>query len=167
MRSSLILTLSGADRPGLVEALAEVVRAQGGNWEESRMSRLAGQFAGVVHVTVPSEKLDALAAAVRNVEGLTVSLHHGEAAPVSGESYELELIGADSEGIVSRISAALATVGVSIEELWTGREEAPHAGGMIFRARATLRAPSSEVMDSVRDKIEKIAAEVMVEIWID
>lgn len=167
MRSSLILTLSGADRPGLVESVAEVVRDHGGNWEESRMARLAGQFAGVVHVTVPSERLDSLANAVRQVEGLTVTLRGGEQSESSGEVYELELVGADHEGIVSRVSSVLASGGVSIEELWTGREEAPHAGGMVFRARATLRAPSRRDMERIREALEKLAAEVMVEIWID
>ncbi len=167
MRSSLILTLSGPDRPGLVESLAEVVSQHGGNWEESRMSRLAGQFAGVVHVTVASENLDALASAVRQVEGLTVTLHSGERSSPSGEIYELELLGADHEGVVSRVSSVLARGGVSIEELWTGREEAPHSGGIVFRARATLRAPSRQAMQRIQEDLERLASEVMVEIWID
>ena len=40
--TDLVLTLIGPDRPGLVEAVAEVVAAHGGNWLESRMAHLAG-----------------------------------------------------------------------------------------------------------------------------
>ncbi|MEM6731176.1 MAG: ACT domain-containing protein [Myxococcota bacterium] len=167
MRASLILTVSGPDRPGLVESLADVVTQHGGNWEESRMSRLAGQFAGVVHVTVAPEKLDVVASAARSIEGLEVSVRSGDSAGSEGKHFELEVVGADHEGIVSRISSVLASGGVSIDELWTGREEAPHAGGMLFRARATLRAPNVEAIDRVRDRLEKLASEVMVEIWID
>ncbi len=46
--ADLVLTLIGPDRPGLVEAVAEPIAAHGGNWLESRMAHLAGQFAGIV-----------------------------------------------------------------------------------------------------------------------
>ena len=49
---TLVLTLIGPDRAGLVEAVAAVVADHGGNWLESRMSRLAGQFAGILEVEV-------------------------------------------------------------------------------------------------------------------
>ena len=51
--ASLILTIVGPDRPGLVRALSEAVAARGGSWLESRMARLAGQFAGIVLVEAP------------------------------------------------------------------------------------------------------------------
>ena len=51
--ASLILTVVGPDRPGLVRAIAEAVAARGGSWLESRMARLAGQFAGIVLVEAP------------------------------------------------------------------------------------------------------------------
>lgn len=131
------------------------------------MSRLAGHFAGVVRVTVASERVDALASAARAVDGLSVQLQTTEEQSAEGQSYELELVGADHEGIVKKVTQALAASQVSIEELWTGREEAPHAGGMLFRARATLRAPGQDAMDEVKDRLERLADEVMVEIWVD
>ena len=42
MEESLVMTVMGEDRPGLVEALARTVSERGGNWLESRMSHLAG-----------------------------------------------------------------------------------------------------------------------------
>ena len=57
---SIVLTLIGPDRPGLVELLAQTVSAHEGNWLESRMSRLAGQFAGILHVEVPENQSEAL-----------------------------------------------------------------------------------------------------------
>ena len=44
--SPLVITIIGIDRPGLVESVAVAVADHGGSWVESRMSRLAGQFAG-------------------------------------------------------------------------------------------------------------------------
>lgn len=167
MRSSLILTVSGEDRTGLVEALAEAVVENGGNWEESRLSRLAGHFAGVVRITVDAEREQALTQAACAVEGLSVRCQKTRDTQIDGQTYGLELVGADHEGIVSRVSQALAEAGVSIDELWTEREEAPHAGGMLFRARATLRAKSDRVMQVVKARLEKIAHEVLVEISMD
>ncbi|MFQ5349742.1 MAG: ACT domain-containing protein, partial [Thermoanaerobaculia bacterium] len=42
MQQTLVMTLIGRDRPGLVEALAAIIEEHGGNWEESRMVQLAG-----------------------------------------------------------------------------------------------------------------------------
>ena len=56
----LVLTLIGADRPGLVESLAKRVAAHRGNWVESRMAHLAGQFAGILRVEVPAANVRSL-----------------------------------------------------------------------------------------------------------
>ena len=67
---TLVLTVIGDDRAGLVNALAEAVTAHGGNWERSQLAELAGKFAGIVSVSVPDEKADELAAALRPLAGL-------------------------------------------------------------------------------------------------
>src|SRR5258708_1142979 len=50
MQLSLVMTVIGEDRPGLVDSVAGIVADHGGNWLESRMSRLGGQFAGILRV---------------------------------------------------------------------------------------------------------------------
>ena len=50
MSVSLVLTVIGPDRPGLVEALSQSIASHDGNWLESRMAKLSGQFAGIVRV---------------------------------------------------------------------------------------------------------------------
>ena len=52
MGTSLVVTVIGNDRPGIVERLSDVVLAAGANWEESRMARLAGKFAGILRISV-------------------------------------------------------------------------------------------------------------------
>ena len=52
MRSVLVLTVSGKDRAGLVEQLADLVAANGGNWEHCRMVHLAGRFVGLLQVVL-------------------------------------------------------------------------------------------------------------------
>ena len=53
MTTPLVITVISADKPGLVESLAQTISRHGGNWLESRMARMAGQFAGIVRVDVP------------------------------------------------------------------------------------------------------------------
>ncbi|HEY0985395.1 MAG TPA: ACT domain-containing protein, partial [Kofleriaceae bacterium] len=60
MRNTLVLTVLAPDRTGLVELLAQRIAAAGGNWEESRMARLAGQFAGILLVTCDAARSDDL-----------------------------------------------------------------------------------------------------------
>ena len=50
------MTIIGPDRTGLVESVARVVAEHGGNWLESRMSRLGGEFAGSCASNCPRTK---------------------------------------------------------------------------------------------------------------
>ena len=77
--ASLILTVIGPDRPGLVRALSEAVAARGGSWLESRMARLAGQFAGIVLVEAPQSLVNDLRAL--EGQGLRIVVQTGEATP--------------------------------------------------------------------------------------
>ena len=60
MQIPLVMTIIGPDRTGLVEAVARAVADHGGNWLESRMCRLGGEFAGILRVEIPAEKKSAL-----------------------------------------------------------------------------------------------------------
>ena len=60
MKTYLILTIIGEDKPGIVESLAEVIAHHSGNWLESSMSHLAGKFAGILRVGVDEDKSEAL-----------------------------------------------------------------------------------------------------------
>ncbi|MGN6575304.1 MAG: glycine cleavage system protein R [Nocardioides sp.] len=165
--ATFILTLVGDDRPGLVSALSTPISAHGASWNRSQMSRLAGKFAGIVLVTVADEHFDALAKDLVALEaqGLQVTLERTD-EPVARESLQLhlELLGADHSGIVAEVSAALAALDVSIEELVTDVRDAPMAGGTLFEARAVLSAPPATSPEELRSMLEGLADEMMVEI---
>ncbi len=82
---SLILTVIGPDRPGLVRTLSEAVTAHGGSWLESRMARLAGQFAGIVLVEAPESLLDDLRAL--EGQGLRIVVQSGSTPPCRPRRY--------------------------------------------------------------------------------
>jgi glycine cleavage system regulatory protein len=170
MRSQLVLTLIGRDRPGLVEALSAQVAKHGGNWEESRMAHLAGKFAGILRVSVPATAASALAQALAGLEreGLRIVVENSEPDTKSaGRRIRLELVGDDRPGIVRDISRALATRGVNVDELHTRCEDAPMGGGQLFRADALLRAPAEVAIDDLRTQLEGLADDLMVELSLD
>ncbi len=76
---SLVVTVIGADRPGLVESVSAAIEAEGGSWVESRMSRLAGQFAGILRASVPELRVKALTEALEALQarGLRVVVERG------------------------------------------------------------------------------------------
>lgn len=166
--SDLVLTLIGPDRPGLVEAVAEVVAAHGGNWLESRMAHLAGKFAGILRIEVSAEKATKLkdALAELGAQGLKVvgEAAGGVAAVATGRTLDLELVGLDRPGIVREISQLLSSSGANVEELATDRTSAPMSGEMLFEAKARVRLPSSADLAKLRAALERLASDMTIEI---
>src|SRR5688500_1348125 len=68
MKATLVLTLIGLDKPGLVKAISDAAARHGANWEASRMARLGGKFAGLLLVTLEPARVDALQ---RDLEALS------------------------------------------------------------------------------------------------
>ena len=171
MRSMLVLSVIGTDRTGLVQAIAEKITAAGGNWEESRMARLAGQFAGILLVTVDAEKSDVLVASLRKLEstGLQITVRPTEATPVNTPSIHarLELTAHDRPGIVHDISRILADRGINVEELETEVASAPMSGDPMFTARARLRAPAQLSLADLRAKLEALGGELMLDLAVE
>jgi glycine cleavage system regulatory protein len=169
MVTSLVVTIIGNDRPGIVERLSEVVLAVGANWEERRMARLAGKFAGILHITVARADADTLASALRAMasDGLTVVVEGSGAVDVATRTVRLELVGNDHPGIIRDISRVLAQGDVNIEELETGVHGTPMSGEQLFRARAQLRLPNAVTTESLRERLEALAGELMVDITLD
>lgn len=174
MLATLVMTVIGADRPGLVQLVATRVADHGGNWLESRMCRLGGQFAGILRVEVDSARRNELVAALRTLEvdGLGVVIHAGggadlpAAAATGGSLATLDLVGHDRPGILRSVSGVFAQHGVNVEELSSERVSAPMGGGTLFQARATVLVPPTVRLSAVRADLEKIAADLMVDIKV-
>ena len=168
--ATLVLTVIGNDTSGLVDALADPIARHGGSWDRSHMARLAGQFAGIVVVSLPDENVTALQASLEslNAQGLldvqvAIASSSDEDGPPEN-LLRLELVGQDRPGIISEISAALATRDVSIVELETNTTSAPMSGEPLFEAKATLRVQNELALDHLRETLEDIANELMVDL---
>lgn len=166
MQTTLVMTVIGADRTGLVEAVAKVVAEHGGNWLESRMCRLGGEFAGIVRVTVAKAQQQALEAALGQLAGLTIVVRGDESSPNAGESIlvTLDVVGQDRPGIVREITRALSAQGINVEELATECVSAPMSGEMLFQAKAKILVPANVALDQLRQTLESGLSGLTVEL---
>ena len=169
MHTQLVMTVIGPDRPGLVSALSNAIAAGDGNWLDSRMANLAGRFAGILLLEVPSARVADMRAALQHLEGMglriVVEQSAVEAAPAdSARVLKLELIGHDRPGIVRDISRVLADQQVSISDFHTARSSSSFSGDAMFKATALLRLPADLDENALRLSLESLANELMVDL---
>lgn len=168
MNNLLVLTILAPDQPGLVDRLASLVTLHRGNWLESRMAHLGGQFAGIVRIAVPQDQETHLAQALQNLSqsGIAIAFHNDSAISrtPSNATTTLELVGQDRPGIIQQICGALARNGVNVEELETSCESAPMTGECLFRAQARLQLPTDCDIPKLNAELERIAADLMVDL---
>ncbi len=170
MTTSLVLTIVGPDRPGLVNLISDRATLHGANWLESRMANLAGQFAGIVLLQLDDASVAALVHSLEQLQdqGLRVTaLRSPGAGSARMRRLHLELLGQDRPGIIRDISGALARQGVSIDELVTDCVSGSMSGENLFRARAQLHVPAALETRALRHALEDIANDLMVDVTLD
>jgi glycine cleavage system regulatory protein len=168
MQTPLAMTIIGPDRTGLVESVARAVADHGGNWLESRMCRLGGEFAGILRIEIPAEKKAPLMAALEDLQenGLQIVVRDDKpaAAALAGKQTKLEIVGSDRPGIVREITSALARANVNVEEFFSEVVSAPMSGETLFKASARLQLPQNCDLAALKRDLEKIAADLLVDV---
>lgn len=170
MLKTLVITVLSPDRPGLLEQIARTVAAQGGNWLESRMCHLSGQFAGIIRAEIDATQAESLATALRALpaQRAIVAVDGESAAPTrpNGTLAALELVGQDRPGLLHQVSRVLAEHHVNVEELASERVSAPMDGTMLFQARIKVLVPSSVSVPALRAELERLASDLMVDVTL-
>jgi glycine cleavage system regulatory protein len=169
MHSYLVMTVLGNDRPGLVSSLADTVANHGGNWLESRMARLAGQFAGIARIECPADSVDALIHELQTQgpSGLTVlAVREDGEETAARRTLVVDVVGNDRPGIVRELSAAVTSAGGNIEELTTGLESAPMSGHPMFRAHGVISIPETTETEVLITAIESLGGDLTVDLSV-
>jgi glycine cleavage system regulatory protein len=177
MQTSLVVTIVAPDRPGIVSAVSAKAAEFDANWGESVMANMAGQFAGILHVQVPSKNVDLLAKALIAMQSSSVQICVARASSLAAATpaastnnmrrIKLDLVGHDRPGIIRAISDQLASLGVSIDRLTTSIVSGAMSGESMFRMQAELRLPRTLKNEELRDALEGLANELMVDIELD
>ena len=168
MQVSLVITILGPDRRGLVKSLSKTLSQFQGSWTESRMSRLAGKFAGILKVSVPAGQHEPLAKALKALQTESFNIHvetvHTDSSLPLTKNLKLELLGQDRPSIIHDITKQLEHLNVNIEELESEVIEASMSGGILFFANLTLGLPEDLTADEVQNSLEALSDDFMVNI---
>ncbi len=168
MQASLIISILGPDKSGLVKSLSETLNRFQGNWTESRMSHLAGMFAGLLLVSIPTDQVSELTSALEALQsdGLHIHVERSDEIQTSKATtmLSLDLLGQDRPGIIQDITEQLAHLNVNIEELESHIKEASMSGGVLFYAQLKLGLPEGVSPDAVQDALESMSDQFMVDI---
>lgn len=161
---AMVLSVVGKDKPGLIEQIAKCVNDADGNWLKSSFCHLSGHFAGFVEVMLPQQNHNTLVQACHTLSSLQITLVPA-AVDDANKHQVLEIIvtGNDRKGIISDISHKLTNLNVSIKEMDTKCDAAPNWGSPIFTAEMTLACDESMDIDDVKEALEQITDDLVVE----
>ncbi|MCY7304577.1 MAG: glycine cleavage system protein R [Rhodoferax sp.] len=169
--ASIVITLIGPDRPGMVSALSDAAAEHGANWANSLMANFSGQFAGIVQLDVSPARSAGLVAALRALESadfqIQVATSDTATATTATRSMQLDLLGNDHPGIIQTISSELARQGVGIHKLQSHIASGAMSGEPMFHLSAQLSVPIALDQDTLRKGLEGLANEMMVDITFD
>jgi glycine cleavage system transcriptional repressor len=174
MVRQVALSAIGSDRPGIVSALARVLYEQGCNLEESSMTRLKGEFAILLLVTLPQgaahESLERAVEAAGKTLGLTVVTRELTDAEMGSEDdsktepYTLIVYGADKPGIVFRATEAAARHGINITDLRTRVTGASPVYSLIMELELP---PGAEPVAGFRRDLDAMKRDLQVETTLE
>lgn len=172
MSKNIVLTLTGKDKIGLVDHVTSLVVKRSGNVESSRMAHLGGEFAMLMLVTVSDAEfsnLDKDFQALRG-EGYQVALvqTEGDTKKYAGWlPYEIEVTGADHEGIIHEISHHLASQGINIESMDTSSTPAPMSGTPLFMMKGVVLVPPKLNFNAWSDALEEVGDKLNVSVKVE
>lgn len=131
------------------------------------MARMAGQFAGILRVDCPTEHVDALSVALRQLagEGIQIHLTREPVPPIEDRRiWHIDVVANDRAGIVHELTQAIAHCGGNVEELITGLESAAMSGHPLFRAKGKVCLSGHGGEVALREAIENLSDDLSVEI---
>lgn len=172
MYTPLVITVTGNDRVGIVDDVTKIILSYRGNVEASRMARLGGVFAMLMLVSITDEQVENLKTALNELRSQAFELtivptQRGISQKFKEwHRYQIDVRGADHEGIIHEITHHLAQHGVSVETIDTGTEDAPFGGTKLFIMRAKVFSPPNLPFASLQEELAAIGAELNVDIEI-
>lgn len=172
MRENIVFTLTGKDRIGIVDEVTKLMLDLGGNVETSRMARLGGEFAILMLVSLPARQLARLekASAALVAQGYKITTSqtertYAEAHP-GWRPFQIEVLGADHEGIVHNVAHYLSERGINIESMDAGTTSAPVTGTALFFMTALVAVPPELAGQTWESQLQDVARSLNVEIRV-
>jgi glycine cleavage system transcriptional repressor len=172
MSRNFILTLTGPDRIGIVDRVTGLLLDRDGNVEASRMARLGGEFAVLMLVSMPEERFDGLEHDLEALtrDGYKVTTTPAERpraeVPPGWMPYQIQVHGADHEGIIHEVAHHLAGQGINIESVDSETTPAPVSGSPLFAMTAQILVPPGLSDAGWEAELENLGSRMNLEITV-
>lgn len=162
---SLVISIMGKDKPGLVDSLAKCVYKHQGNWQGSSFAHMAGMFTGFVEVHVSEDEKQNLIDALDSIKDLSVqSVAVATSGEINSTKLTVDVMGNDKTGIVQELTSVLNQFNLNIVTFSSHCESAPNWGSLIFKAKAEIAVPADFDDDALQDALEALANDLVVDI---
>ena len=165
---SILISVLGDDKPGLLDSLSEIIVSHDGDWIESNMFTVEAKFAGILRVNVPSKNAEKLMKELTSSKlGLQIACEETAQVKLSDyKNYNIELIGQNHVGIINKLSHVLThDLDANVEGIKTEVINSSMSSAQLFKAQINLHLPMSIDERLIKEKLELIADEMMVEIY--
>ena len=163
--NNLIISAVGSDRPGIVSEISGGITSHGGNVEESRMSRLGSDFAIIMLVSVTPDWQESLEVALQSINELTIITKSTRTQETDkGIQCQIDLTGADNEGIVNTVTSFLSDKDINIESMDTETIQAPISGTTLFKMQAMIQIPQKIEIQELENNLTVLGESLSVEL---
>lgn len=161
MTTQMVLFAIGLDKPGLVSHISSVIHKAGGNFEDSRMTTLAGDFALIVLFRADEEAVRQIKMDCQSLEQeLAITTFFRQASQKQAQAptvnYSFEATGHDRPGIVSRLSSVFSKNGANVVSLDTSLVNMAFVGTPMFKVNGKIQVPATLDIVSLRDLLEDV-----------
>jgi len=169
MNQSLVITAIGADRPGIVNELTEILLKAGLNIEDSRMSVLGGEFAVMLLVTgndISINSVNQQKDSISTSLNLSVLIKPTTSSNQSDDHtrYKITVDGMDNPGIVHKLARYLSQHSINIVNMQTDSSHAPHTGTPMFTVNMMVDIPSGQVIEQVKNDFAALCDELNMDV---
>jgi len=177
-RSHLLVVLRGPDRPGIVTELTRRLYQMDGSITTSKMMSLGPEFAIMLHVEVPKEKLADITddltgtrlqshltgTVIGQHENLQISLRHILPRMVDSPVFagKVWLTGVDKPGLVYRLCEMLTEQGLNIEHLQTEQHAATDDSPRLFSTHCHVHGSREPDLTVLRQNMRALEKELSV-----
>jgi len=156
MKTQLVISALGEDRPGIVDELSNIIYTHALNVEDSRMSVLGGEFAILLLVSGEQSAIDAIQSQLSEIEqSLKMRLLLKPTTDTNSAKntipYSVEVSALDNPGIVRNIASFFSSRNINIVNAQTERYAAPHTGSPMFALHMTISIPADVNIAQLRE----------------
>jgi len=156
MQNYLVVSVLGADRPGIANDLTTNAAEYNCNVVDSRMAVLGGEFAVIMMLEgswSSIAKFESSIPALEQKHGLLTLLKRTEMPKNKSNlmPYGVQVVALDTPGVIKEISTFFSSRSINIENLQTDTYKAPHTAAPMLVVNMTVNIPVSMHIADLRE----------------